>query len=44
MMRVVRMRFRHGFVDRVVQRADLRRELAQVLRFVAPVHVEAAHG
>ncbi len=25
--------YRHGFVDRVVQRADLRRELAQVLRY-----------
>src|SRR5574342_733376 len=26
--------YRHGFVDRVVQRADLRRELAQILRFL----------
>ena len=33
--------YRHGFVDRVVQRADLRRELAQVLRFVAPAHADA---
>jgi acetyl-CoA carboxylase carboxyl transferase subunit beta len=28
--------FRHGFIDRIVQRADLRQELAQVLRFVTP--------
>lgn len=39
--------YRHGFVDRVVQRPDLRRELAQVLRFLAPApasHREAARG
>ena len=36
--------FRHGFVDRVVPRADLRRELAQVLRFLAPSPREAARG
>jgi len=35
--------FRHGFVDRVVQRADLRHEVAQLLRFLAPTQ-EAAHG
>ncbi|MEI7744423.1 MAG: acetyl-CoA carboxylase, carboxyltransferase subunit beta, partial [Chloroflexota bacterium] len=28
--------FRHGFVDRVVHRTDLRHELAQLLRFLAP--------
>lgn len=28
--------FRHGFVDRVVARADLRRELAAILRLLAP--------
>jgi acetyl-CoA carboxylase carboxyl transferase subunit beta len=36
--------YRHGFVDRIVQRVDLRRELAQVLRFLAPNPKEAAHG
>ena len=36
--------YRHGFVDRVVQRPDLRRELAQILRFVAPAPAEAARG
>ena len=35
--------FRHGFVDRVVQRADLRQEVAQLLRFLAP-DLEAARG
>ncbi len=35
--------FRHGFVDRVVERSDLRRELAQLLRFLIP-NREAAHG
>jgi acetyl-CoA carboxylase carboxyl transferase subunit beta len=35
--------FRHGFVDRVVQRADLRRELAQLLRYLVPSR-EAARG
>ena len=35
--------FRHGFVDRVVQRVDLRRELAQLLRFLDP-NREAARG
>jgi acetyl-CoA carboxylase carboxyl transferase subunit beta len=34
--------FRHGFVDRVVARADLRGEVAQLLRFLAPK--EAARG
>jgi acetyl-CoA carboxylase carboxyl transferase subunit beta len=36
--------YRHGFVDRVVARADLRAELAQILRFLAPQPVEAARG
>jgi acetyl-CoA carboxylase carboxyl transferase subunit beta len=36
--------YRHGFVDRVVGRADLRAELAQVLRFLAPEPVEAGRG
>jgi acetyl-CoA carboxylase carboxyl transferase subunit beta len=36
--------FSHGFVDRVVARADLRRELAQVLRYLGPRELEAAHG
>jgi acetyl-CoA carboxylase carboxyl transferase subunit beta len=36
--------YRHGFVDRVVQRADLRKELGQVLRFLAPAPVGAARG
>ena len=36
--------FRHGFVDRVVARSDLRRELAQILRYVAPRSTEATRG
>jgi acetyl-CoA carboxylase carboxyl transferase subunit beta len=36
--------FRHGFVDRVVARADLRRELAALLRYLAPSPTEAARG
>jgi acetyl-CoA carboxylase carboxyl transferase subunit beta len=36
--------YAHGFVDRVVQRPDLRRELAQVLRFLALPQPEAARG
>lgn len=36
--------FRHGFVDRVVTRPDLRRELAQILRFLVPEQREAARG
>jgi len=36
--------FRHGFVDRIVARADLRRELAQVLRYLAPKAVETSRG
>jgi acetyl-CoA carboxylase carboxyl transferase subunit beta len=36
--------YRHGFVDRIVQRPDLRRELAQVLRFLVPQQAEAARG
>lgn len=36
--------FRHGFVDRIVARSDLRRELAQLLRYLTPEQAEAAHG
>ncbi|HEY5628007.1 MAG TPA: acetyl-CoA carboxylase, carboxyltransferase subunit beta [Candidatus Limnocylindrales bacterium] len=36
--------FRHGFVDRIVARADLRRELAALLRYLAPSPTEAARG
>jgi len=36
--------FRHGFVDRIIARPDLRRELAQILRFLAPEQGEAARG
>jgi acetyl-CoA carboxylase carboxyl transferase subunit beta len=36
--------FRHGFIDRVVQRPDLRRELAQLLRYLSPAPQEAVRG
>ncbi len=36
--------FRHGFVDRVVARADLRREVAALLRYLAPSSTEAPRG
>jgi acetyl-CoA carboxylase carboxyl transferase subunit beta len=36
--------FRHGFVDRVVARADLKRELAQILHYVAPEPAGAVDG
>ena len=36
--------YRHGFVDRIVARADLRRELAALLRYLAPRPTEAARG
>jgi acetyl-CoA carboxylase carboxyl transferase subunit beta len=36
--------YRHGFVDRIVQRPELRRELAALLRFLAPGSKEAARG
>jgi acetyl-CoA carboxylase carboxyl transferase subunit beta len=36
--------FHHGFVDRVVARADLRRELAALLRYLSPSPTEAARG
>jgi acetyl-CoA carboxylase carboxyl transferase subunit beta len=36
--------FRHGFVDRVVTRSDLRAELARILRYLAPAPVEAGRG
>ncbi len=36
--------YRHGFVDRIVARADLRRELAALLRYLAPSPTEAARG
>jgi acetyl-CoA carboxylase carboxyl transferase subunit beta len=36
--------FKHGFVDRIVVRSELRRELAQLLRYLAPQPVEASRG
>jgi acetyl-CoA carboxylase carboxyl transferase beta subunit len=36
--------FRHGFVDRVVTRSELRRELAQILRYLAPEPAEVGNG
>ncbi|MDQ1323494.1 MAG: Acetyl-coenzyme carboxylase carboxyl transferase subunit beta [Chloroflexota bacterium] len=36
--------FRHGFLDRIVARPDLRGELAQILRYLAPQPVEASRG
>jgi len=36
--------FRHGFVDRVVAREDLRQELARILRFLAPGAKAATRG
>jgi len=36
--------FRHGFVDRIIARPDLRRELAQILRFLAPEPGVTARG
>lgn len=36
--------FRHGFVDRVVHRMDLRRELAALLRLITPRPKEAGRG
>ena len=36
--------FRHGFIDRIVARPDLRRELAAVLRYLAPQRAEAGRG
>jgi acetyl-CoA carboxylase carboxyl transferase subunit beta len=36
--------FAHGFVDRIVARTDLRRELASLLRYLAPKPVEASRG
>jgi acetyl-CoA carboxylase carboxyl transferase subunit beta len=36
--------FQHGFVDRIVQRADMRRELSQLLRYLAPAMGEAVRG
>jgi acetyl-CoA carboxylase carboxyl transferase subunit beta len=36
--------FRHGFVDRVVARAELRRELAALLRYLVPSPTEAVRG
>jgi len=36
--------FRHGFIDRIVTRQSLRKELAQILRFLAPARQEAARG
>lgn len=36
--------FRHGFVDRVVARADLRRELGALLHYLVPGQLEVARG
>ena len=36
--------YRHGFVDRVVARPDMRRELAQVLRYLAPEPTAVPRG
>ncbi len=36
--------FRHGFVDRIVARPDLRGELARILRYLAPRPLEAGRG
>ena len=36
--------FRHGFVDRIVARPDLRRELARILRYLVPEPGEAGRG
>ncbi|HYO45015.1 MAG TPA: acetyl-CoA carboxylase, carboxyltransferase subunit beta [Candidatus Limnocylindrales bacterium] len=36
--------FKHGFVDRIVARAELRHELAQLLRYLAPQPAEATRG
>jgi acetyl-CoA carboxylase carboxyl transferase subunit beta len=36
--------YRHGFVDRVVTRPELRRELAQLLGYLVPRPLEAIHG
>jgi acetyl-CoA carboxylase carboxyl transferase subunit beta len=36
--------YRHGFVDRVVTRADLRRELALLLHYLVPRPLEASVG
>jgi acetyl-CoA carboxylase carboxyl transferase subunit beta len=36
--------YRHGFVDRVVTRADLRRELALLLHYLLPRPLEASVG
>jgi acetyl-CoA carboxylase carboxyl transferase subunit beta len=36
--------FRHGFIDRVVQRPDLRRELARLLRYLSPAPQETVRG
>ena len=36
--------FQHGFLDRIVARPDLRGELAQILRYLAPQPVESRRG
>jgi acetyl-CoA carboxylase carboxyl transferase subunit beta len=36
--------FQHGFVDRVVARPELRHEVAQLLRYLAPPAAEAVNG
>ena len=36
--------YRHGFVDRVVHRSELRAELAAILRYLVPAQAEAGRG
>ena len=36
--------YRHGFIDRVVTRAELKRELGQLLHYLVPRRLEASHG
>jgi acetyl-CoA carboxylase carboxyl transferase subunit beta len=36
--------YRHGFVDRVVHRVDLRHEIATLLRYLAPGAAEDPRG
>jgi len=36
--------YRHGFIDRVVTRAELKRELGQLLQYLVPRRLEASHG
>ena len=36
--------YRHGFVDRVVTRAELKRELGQLLDYLVPRRLDPSHG